>query len=250
MIKQHFLVSLKRTPERTWSWVGAQSVHGFPFDKTTLFEAIDFRDFPTNGDLYRFLVNSGIDFAKQGVEKEPFASEPLRSPSLAVFASKWCVFKIIAEKPDGWYGVWSDDAILTVPYQTFRGAVESVDGFEVLVPFVPAHKNCPEIWLNKEFVNGRTDLYKGFIGYGESVFILKPSGAQQLLDVQDRNFNTWLDTLGSEHNDQFQNVATFAYPYIKEHSNISGMRSTSAREFEDGIHHVPIFKETVDATNL
>ena len=245
-MEQHYLISLKRTPERTWSWVGTQSVHGFPFDKTTLFDAVDFLDYPTNGDLWEFLVSVGVNFAKQGLENKEVAAQPLKSGALAVFASKLVLFKEIANMPDGWYTIWSDDAVLTVPYRTFEHVIERSEGFEIIVPFVPLNRHFPDIWLNKKFVDGQPEFYDGFIGAGESMFVLRPSGAQQLLNVQAQRFDTWLDVLGGHNNHLFQNVATFVHPYIREHISISGIRTTK-EPVGDGIMRVSIFKRRINA---
>ena len=245
-MEQHYLISLRRTPERLWAWVGAQSVHGFPFKDTTLYYGVDYLDYPTHGDLYQFLVDVGVDFAKKGVENKSFASQPLKDGALAVFASKWVLFNKIAQMPDSWYGVWSDDAILALPYRVFEDAIRHSEEFEIIAPYVGPHRNCPDIWLNKQFVDERSDLYQGFIGYGETMFMVRPSGAKQFLDVQTNHFHTWLDTLGSHHNDEFRNVATFAYPYIKEHVNISGIQTTKHKEFSDGILRVPVFNQVLN----
>ena len=247
MINEHFLVSLERTPARRWTWIGVHSVYDFPFDRTTLFAAVDFLEYPTNGELWEFLVNAGIDFARQGLENKTVAAQPLKSGALAVFASKFVLFKEIANMSDGWYAVWSDDTVLTVPYRTFEQVIQRSQGFEIIVPFVPLNRHFPDIWLNKKFVDGQPEFYDGFIGAGETMFVLRPSGAQQLLDVQAQYFDTWLDVLGGYNNDLFHNVATFVHPYIREHISISGIRTTK-EPVGDGILRVPIFKRSMHAS--
>lgn len=243
MIKQHFLVSLKRTPSRLWTWVGAQYVHGFPLDRTVFVDGVDFLDWTTIGECAEHLEDQGLPLAAKILSYEKSFIEPIH-PAFAVFASKWLILHRITALPDGWYGVWSDDAFLQTPYRTFERTVQTAHGYEILMPLAEAHPECPDLWIRRELDAENPFFYKGFINYGETMFVVRPSGAQQLLDKSEEHFYTYLDALGCKYHTEFQNVGTFAHEFIKHHVATSGMQTTKSPDTQ-GTPEETIFKEVI-----
>ena len=243
MIKQHFLVSLKRTPSRLWTWVGAQYVRGFPLDRTVLVDGVDFLNYASHGKCCEHLHSCGLPLADKALSQEKFCAEPIR-PAFAVFASKWLILHSITTLPDAWYGVWSDDAFLQTPYRTFERTVTTARGYEILMPLAEAHPEYPDLWIHRELDAENPFFYKGFINYGETMFVVRPSGAQQLLDKSEEHFFTYLDALGCKYNAEFQNVGTFAHEFIRHHVATSGMQTTKSPDTQ-GTPEETVFKEVI-----
>lgn len=243
MIKQHFLVSLKRTPNRLWTWVGAQYVRRFPLDRTVLVEGVDFLNYASIGECCEHLRLCGLTLADKALSREKFCSEPIH-PAFAVFASKWLILQRITTLPDAWYGVWSDDAFLQTPYLTFEKNVATARGYEILVPLADAHPEHASLWVHRELDAENPLFYKGFINYGETMFVVRPSGAQQLLDKSEEHFYTYLDALGCRYNTEFRNVGTFAHPFIQHHVSASGMQTAKSPDTQ-GMPEETVFKEVM-----
>ena len=161
---------------------------------------------------------------------------------------------VMLKMEEGWYAVWSDDAVLRVPYWTFEAVVEEADslGLEIIAPFgIICHEKLDQ-WSSRQLIEGSVNFYKGFVTLGETMFVLKPSGAQQLLDVQGKHFGVWLDILGFHYHSEFQNVGTCVHKYIEEHIHISGIVSTARSEdqFEGGLQYNPVFAEILNSKEI
>ena len=65
-IQQHYLMNLKRRPDRLYAWLGAQRQMRFNFQKLTVFEAIDGTPFASIGEMAVFasqiLSEYGFDY--------------------------------------------------------------------------------------------------------------------------------------------------------------------------------------------
>ena len=52
-IQEHYVLNLKRRPEKLYAWIGAQWQMGFDFEKLTVFEAFDARQYKNLGDMLK-----------------------------------------------------------------------------------------------------------------------------------------------------------------------------------------------------
>lgn len=120
-ISQHYVINLKRRPERLYAWLGAQSQMGFDFSKLTVVEAFDAAAWHTWGDFFtEFFVyfhENGIDYSgllgsRKNNTHAHYGHTFLGMTRLAIFLE--------TEKHENdtdYFMMWEDDMCLKVPYE-------------------------------------------------------------------------------------------------------------------------------------
>ena len=70
-IEQHYLLNLKRRPERLFTWLGAQDQMGFDFSKLTVFEAVDGKSFSNAKEITDYGSHIGFSYLADRDNDDP-----------------------------------------------------------------------------------------------------------------------------------------------------------------------------------
>ena len=120
-ISQHYVINLKRRPEKLYGWLGAQSQMGFDFSKLTVVEAFDAAAWHTWGDFFTeffaYFHENGIDYSgllasRKNNTHAHYGHTFLGMTRLAIFLE--------TEKHENdtdYFMMWEDDMCLKVPYE-------------------------------------------------------------------------------------------------------------------------------------
>ena len=247
-LKQNYVISLERTPERLWTWMGANDALGLPHHSVTVYRGVDWKDFQNNAEIAEFLREQGLSFANtERIENMRWG------PHFSNRASKWMVIKHITEQPDGWYLMWEDDVSLDVPYAVLQwmlgGVPEDIGVVSCYGHPVPTHM---DIWTERTEVKGAKFLYEGFIGFGaEHCLCLRPWGAEKFLEICGEKYPANIEGLVCDLNIQPSLrtfTATVTQNYVHHGGNISGIGSCSMKldAFEDGVERKQVFNEILE----
>ena len=119
-IQQHYLINLKRRPERLFGWLGAQHQMDFDFEKLTVVEAHDGAEYQTVGSLFMpvrdYFFQRGIDY-RGSVKSE--STDRLKIGLRCLLITRLIIFLHLEERinSDDYFMMWEDDVYLNYPYK-------------------------------------------------------------------------------------------------------------------------------------
>ena len=224
-IEQHYLLNLKRRPERLFTWVGAQDQMDFDFSKLTVFEAIDGKNFANTREIAVYAAQLGFKYLLDRVnEDEDIASRGI----LARNVSALVMLKQIAEsESDGYTVTWEDDVILKIPYDAFKRLSVPKDA-NIVVFDGQFAMDDPERHLkvsDAANIHKRLPFYQGIIGYGFlRCYAVNSNGAEQLLKLHREKEKMCFDGLLKQNYNVLPHLYTYI-PRIMSLSYVSGVYS-------------------------
>ena len=187
-IQQHYLMNLKRRPDRLHAWLGAQRQMRFNFGKLTVFEAIDGTSFASTGEMAVFaseiLSKYGFDYFLnhrniKNVEQRNFWGN--------IIGKLYLLGHILSEH-DGYAMLWEDDIVLQRPYNELISA-EIPDDANIIAFHYPAKK--PKNRVIQETRHAELDYYRGCVSRGANqALCLNAKGAETILELYKSNAST------------------------------------------------------------
>lgn len=233
-VDQHYLVNLKRRPERLFSWLGSMWSQDFPMDRLTVVEAIDAAEFPTVEALAELAISEGFDYFDRVSDGVHYYHENISEDNqdfrarvlLAIVLSQLVTLKHIAEQGEHWSFMYEDDTVFRVPYLYVECLTPPPDA-DILTfhwGYSPDPKHV-EIWKNRQYVPGDPNFFVGCIG---KLFIncvaVTPVGAKKLLDIHVEK--------GISHETSFEELVLYHYRDLK------GLYTCSHRAVDENYVHV------------
>lgn len=119
-IQQHYLINLKRRPERLFAWLGAQHQMDFDFEKLTVVEAHDGAEYQTVGSLFDpvrdYFFQRGMDY-RGNVSNEN--TDRVKISLRCLLITRLIIFLHLEEliNSDNYFMMWEDDVYLSYPYK-------------------------------------------------------------------------------------------------------------------------------------
>lgn len=119
-IQEHYALNLKRRPEKLYAWIGAQWQMGFDFEKLTVFEAFDARQYKDLGDMLKkvgdyFFANQ-LNYTKSyGIMQDEYGAMGYIGNMISKLVMLLEVEK--QEETSTWFMLWEDDVVLQRQYQ-------------------------------------------------------------------------------------------------------------------------------------
>ena len=190
---KHYVINLKKRPERLDFWRGYMAAFDFPIgnDHTRVIEAVDKDDFQNHAELFAYARELGFDW-----EYTPHPVwERLSTGYTALRLTHDILLREIAYLPEGEYHcIWLDDQVLNMDYENFEsyvGQFKSDPAVQVvsmhLEPFVdldetektPVNKR----WLDRNlYRHPSLPLYRGCVGtmYNTCMVVTSAGGARLL----------------------------------------------------------------------
>ena len=171
MFNQHYVINLKRRPERLFTWVGVQDQMGFVFEDITVFEAVDGKAFRNKRAIAEYAVELGFDYWEPLLKGKKNIGHLADRGLTAGALSSLCLLREIADKDGSDYTVlWEDDCVLTVPYTALKTIAVPRDADIVVFGKMFANAQMEEataLWNSREdrLVEG-IPFYHGCVGAG------------------------------------------------------------------------------------
>ena len=112
-IQEHYVLNLKRRPERLYTWLGCQWHAGFDFSKLTVFQAFDASEYPHIGamllDVKDIFLQNGLDYRKGFMNR---LSSVEGKGLVGNMISKLLMLIEIEKHPsDAYFMLWEDDIV-------------------------------------------------------------------------------------------------------------------------------------------
>ena len=241
-IKQHYLLNLKRRPQRLYTWIGAQDQMGFDFSKLTIFEAINGKAFATVGEMAESLSYIGCDLIDRQINND---NDSMIYKGLygGLFSAIVMLLQIEAASTDEYTVIWEDDAVLTEPYDVIRNIHIPEDANIITFGkgFDEHATHLVEKWdQREEYLHESNIFYHGIMGCGFTrCYAVNSEGANQLLDLHRREPTSCYEGALMAHPDQ-PHLYTYA-PDIVRLIHSSGFVSDI---FPDERNRKVLFKRT------
>ena len=120
---KHFVINLRRRPERLAFWGGYMFSKGLPVDEVTIMEAVDAKVFTKLGDIFKYATKIGLPHYQPHIDND----KPVVPPSVGLRLSHELLLNHIAGKPSeaDYYVIWLDDQVLKVNIEVFEDHIKS-----------------------------------------------------------------------------------------------------------------------------
>ena len=249
-IKQHYLVTLERVPERRYAWLGAQEAWDFDFNNLTLYYAADMMKYRYMHELCQLQVDAGIAYAQKGIDT--YKDKHIENGLFAYNTSFMIAFHIVSQQEPGWYIVWEADCVLNVPYPGLRHLVQHApsDANILLLSGIDnSWTETNEKFAKRQLCENNPVFYKGYPGVGATkCTAVTPAGAREILRVDEQFFPNAYDGMMACHSEEFQNLYTLATPITRQVKS-SGVISTTRNpnEYPNGIEQRNVFNTILDS---
>lgn len=190
-IKAVIAFTLDRRSERRWAWLGAMKAQQVPDDVVHIMSAMDGGAYPNIESLVDAVVEDGFPWFERF--KDPEWDKPEHPHSkLGSLATTWSFLRAFRKviELDVLSIVMVDNYYLGRWWWDFNRLIETLDDLRILQLHHWDSRKHP----NPEFRNDNyprvpwypdevcRDVSKGLAGVGDSVLLLSPSGAQQIID--------------------------------------------------------------------
>lgn len=194
---EHYVINLKRRPDRLYFWFGCQRALGLyavKHEKSDLVHvcyAIDQSDVDLMESCYEHFSRwGGYTALRIGMD---------------------IIFEHIANREEGWYCVWIDDHILSVPYDEFMRFFSKLETSPDILA-VTCHSAGRDRVKNK-IKHPDFELYKGFLPIkSDCCLVLKPAGAKLLLEFARKTgdpYSCYEALFGKDAKGYFGNTSDF-----------------------------------------
>lgn len=245
-IEKHFLLNLKRRPERLYAWLGAQDQMKFDFKKLTVFQAIDGKAFKNSQAITEYGADMGLGYLPERHNFDPnLASRGI----VAGTVSALVMLKNVSESGSDRYTVfWEDDAVLRIPYKAFAGLSVPRDANIVVFDHHFAHTS-PDVSIQAEDtskIHARLPFYQGVVGAGFlRCYAVNAEGAEQLLALHREKWDEHFAMEGLVvRNSNLPNL----YTYIPKIIRLTGISGVTSDIFTD--KNKPVKWKTTSAEDL
>ena len=246
-IQQHYLLNLKRRPERLYGWAGAQYQRGFDFEKLTVLEVIDGSKYKTLKHLferfYDYFYQNGIDYKKECLEQNEIPVKQGKRGIRASMLTKLVLFLHLEKeaKPEHFFMIWEDDIILRQPYNDWI-AVECPEDATMIAFHTPISMDHLEKHLTLPF------RYGAAIHKSNQAFVFNKEGLLTILDLyRETQTVADLELFLHQHND-LPGLYSSEVNYMGE-MNFEGAVSDISIEPKRRDRNIPRFK-TFSASNV
>ena len=189
---KHYVINLKRRPDKRAFWLGWNMSRDFPIEDMTFIEAVDANSFVGVKELAEFMVEKGFSAYEELVSDPSSYTDPIGFMGLRV-THDLLLKKIAgtASPREHQSVIWNDDEVLINNYdhfQDFASRIALVEKVDVVgVPTDPHRwiRGGMRRWENREKRRHPTlPLYRGCVGSGyNQCMILNSQGAAKLLKV-------------------------------------------------------------------
>lgn len=183
-IKQHYLLNLKRRPERLYAWLGYQQAMGFDLPKLTVFEAVDGRSFEIQSDIANFAHRLNLQMFEHARNNQDTSLKG-RGLLAETVSTALILTEIAKSKSDEYTVIWEDDAVLKIPYVDFVNINLPPDAN--IIAFDKFRSKSPHdqhLWDNREKKIHNKNFYNGIVGPGFlRCYAVNAQGATQILSL-------------------------------------------------------------------
>ena len=186
-IQQHYLLNLKRRPERLYAWIGSMDAMAFDFERLTVFEAFDATNYRSIGEMLKetgkYFEKNGLDY-RQEYNHIASDNKPYMNGLIANMISKLLMLLDIekAEDPSVWFMLWEDDVVLKKHYQDLI-AVQPPEGATMFA----FHAN-QAFAVNKEGAHSILEVYRKKSYLGELENFLRAHPDMKGLIISEKKF--------------------------------------------------------------
>lgn len=220
-IVKNYLINLKRSPERLYTWLGAQDQMDFDFGKLTIVEAVDGKDFESVRSIFDYAADLGFT-----AWRDLDASHV--SPILGYIANTITYHSILyeiasANTPDTqYYLIWEDDWVLNIPWLSLNFTTVPPDAKVILPLFhkvVIAEKM--DVYKNEPYSEWIFPYYKGCIGWGaQYCTTLNSAGAKFVFELMNERIGEGdggliYESLFMEHGEDIPGLYTFGHELFR-----------------------------------
>lgn len=237
-IEQHYLLNLKRRPERLFTWLGAQDQMGFDFSKLTVFEAVDGKSFRNAKEITDYGSRIGnLSYLADRNNNDPNITA--RGIVAGTLSALVMLKKIAESGSDKYTVIWEDDAVLTIPYRAF--ALLSLPRNANIATFGSMFawsnpEDCIEARKNAE-IHKRLPFYHGVVGAGFlRCYAVNSEGAEQLLELHREK---WSEHFSYEGLMLLNSRLPSLYTYIPEIIRLTCISGITSDIFLEINEHVP-----------
>ena len=209
---KHYVINLKRRPDKLWAWIGAMDRHNFPLNSLTVVEAIDAKSFPTLQNLFEYAIEMGFNDYKKILERMKREDLSFGKYVDAVISLKLSISLILLhisnQDEHDWSTIWLDDILLIEHYGEFQKMLQLAPK-ETKAIFPAKSKG----WENRNItIHKGGNFYNGTIGNkSDHCLVINKIGADHLLKIGNRNLLHAYETCMLHYPDQ-SNLFT----YIKD----------------------------------
>ena len=180
-VKQHYLINLKRRPERLYAWLGGQAQRGFDFEKLTVVEAYDGTGFNSQRAVFEpvsdFLLERGLDYTTGFSPVEPKID---RRGIAGLLITTLCILlhqeeRIHTLNADDYFLLWEDDVYLNCPYRALID-VQLPEDATMIALFTPPNLDHLKKHLTLPFRHGAKGVKP------QRIFAFNKEGLTQILN--------------------------------------------------------------------
>ena len=221
---KHYVINLKRRPDKLWAWIGAMNCYGFPFQNLTIFEAIDAKEFASIDTLVEFAAKIRLEgyaklYKKIVDGKLPILKSQHFKNLIALNLGITVLLKGIEKQDDkDWHVIWLDDVVLDIVYTKFKELLTNSPENAAAIAFNKIHKPDLEILVHSSLL-----FYHGPYNKFDHCFAVTSAGAGKIINIKKRRnlYHSWETVISYKLSHKYQIDTSYMYTAVPNYvSNI------------------------------